>query len=135
MPLQNDIAARLLNFLKSNKQEGILFDSAARTTTQTSDGVSINSGNGVVVVLDVTAGTSLSLVTTIERKDPASGKYVTILASTAVTGASTNTYKVFPGATAATNLTVNDCLTGTFRVVVTAGNANSATYSVGYSIV
>lgn len=135
MALQNEIASRLYKFLTNLKQEGILFASAARTTTQTSTDVTVTSGKGVVVTLDVTAGTSLSLVTTIQRKDPASGKYVTILTSAAVTGVSTNTYKVHPGITAVANLTVNDCLTGTFRVVVTSGNANEATYSVGYSIV
>jgi len=133
--LQNEIAAKLCLFLKNLKQEGVLFESAAKTTTQTSVDVSVVSGSGVVVVVDVTAGTSLSLVTTIQRKDPASGKYVTIFTSAAVTGVSTNTYKVHPGITAVANLTVNDCLTGTFRVVVTAGNTNSATYTVGYSIV
>lgn len=116
------------------KKEGVVFPSAARTTTQTSDDISATAGQGVVVVFDVTAGSTLSLVLTIQRKDVASGKYVTLLTGAAVTGVSTNTYKVYPGLTAATNLTVNDIITGTFRVVVTAGNATSATYSVGYAI-
>ena len=133
--LQNDIAARLTKYFKDLKQEGVLFASAARTATVTSDDVSVVSGSGVVVVLDVTAGATLSLVTTIQRKDQASGKYVTVFTSAAVTGVSTNTYKIHPGITAVANLTVNDVLTGTFRVVVTHGNATSCTYTVGYSIV
>lgn len=133
--LQNDLAARLHGYLKNAKQEGVLLSSIARTATATSSDVSVVSGTGLVVVLDVTVGALLDLITTIQRKDIASGKYVTILTSAAVTGVSTNTYKVYPGIAAVANLTVNDVLTGTFRVVVTHGNATSCTYTVGYSIV
>lgn len=132
--LQNTIASMLHNFIRDYKKEGVVFPSAERTTTQTSSDISATAGQGVVVVFDVTAGSTLSLVLTIQRKDVASGKYVTVLTSATVTGVSTNTYKVYPGLTAATNLTVNDIITGTFRVVVTTGNATSATYSVGYAI-
>jgi len=86
-------------------------------------------------VLDVTAGSSLSLVLTLDGKDLNSGKFVNILTGAAVTGVSTNTYTVFPGATAVTNLTVNDIIARLFRIVVTAGNATSATYSLSYSLV
>jgi hypothetical protein len=133
--LQNTIAALLHNFIKDYKKEGTVFASAARTATVTSADITATAGQGVVVVLDVTAGSTLSLTVAIQRKDVASGKYVTVLTGAAVTGVSTNTYKVYPGLTAAANLTVNDVITGTFRVVVTHGNATSATYSVGYALV
>lgn len=132
--LQNTIAALLHNFIKDSKKEGVVFASGERTTTQTSSDITITNGTGLVVVLDVTAGATLSLTVDIQRKDVASGKYVTLLTSAAVTGVSTNTYKVGLGLTAATNLTVNDLVTGTFRVVVTHGNATATTYSVGYAI-
>ena len=129
------LSKKLIRLLNDTKKEGILFASAVRTTTQTSEGISAYNGVGVVVVLDVTNVNTSSLVLKIQRKDPASGKYIDVLTSGAVTTVSTNTYKVYPGLTAATNLTVNDIITGTFRVVVTHGNANNTTYSVGYSIV
>jgi len=131
----NDIAARMVKYYRDLKKEGTLLPSVARTATATSDDVTISSGTGVVITLDVTAGATLSLTTVIQRKDPASGKYVTLLTSAAVTGVSTNTYKVHPDLTAVTNLVANDVLTGTFRVVVTHGNATSCTYTVGYSVV
>lgn len=131
----NDLIARMTKFYRDLKQEGVLLPSIARTATTTSADVSVSSGTGLVVVLDVTAGSVLLLTLAIQRKDPASGKYVTILTSASVTGVSTNTYKVHPDLAAVANLTVNDVLAGTFRVVVTHGNATSCTYTVGYSIV
>lgn len=133
--IPNDLVQRAVKFFQETKKEGTIFPSAVRTTTQTSDDIVAYAGVGVVVNLDVTNVNTSSLVLKIQRKDPASGKYIDVLTSAAVTSISTNTYKVYPGLTAATNLTVNDVITGIFRVVVTHGNANNTTYSVGYSIV
>lgn len=81
-----------------------------------------------------TVGTG-SVTLDIQGKDPVSGKYYSILTGAAVTTNSTNVYKIHPGLTAAANAVANDMLPRTYRVVVTANNANSATYSVGAMLV
>jgi hypothetical protein len=105
--------------------------SLARTTTQTQADQANVGGRGIVVVLDMTAVGTGSVTLTIQGKDPASGKYYTLLAGAAVTTNSTNVYRVYPGLTAAANATASDVLPRTWRVLVTANNANSAVYSVG----
>jgi len=109
--------------------------SAARTTTQTSaDQVNYNA-RGIQLVLDMTSVGTGSVTVSINGKDAVSGKYYPILTGAAVTTNSTNVYRVYPGLTAAANATVSDFLPRTFQVVVTANNGNSATYSVGYSLI
>lgn len=121
-----------------NRQRGntdvTLLASAARTTTQTSaDQTNIN-GVRLKVILDATVIGTGSVTVTINGKDPASGKYYLILAGAAVVTNSTNVYTVSPGATATANVSANDFIPRTFQIVVTANNANTATYSVGYSL-
>lgn len=112
-----------------------LLSSASRTTNQTGADTTNYNHRGIHVVLDMTTVGTGSVTLTIEGKDEASGKYYTILAGAAVTTNSTNVYKVFPGATAAANAVANDVIPRTFRITVTANNANAATYSVGYSLI
>jgi len=133
--LQNDIAVKLNNWLKNRNESTTLLTSAVRTTTQTSADLSNKGALGIVVTLDVTNVNTSSIVLTIQRKDQASGKYVTILTGAAVTAISTNTYKVYPGLTAAANLTVSDLIGDTFKIVVTVGNANNTTYTLGYTLI
>ena len=110
--------------------------SSARTTTQTgSDITNYNGNSALIVVLDVTSAGTGSITLSIEGKDTASGKYYTILAGTAVTSNSTNRYRVSPTLTAAANSIAQDHLPRIFRITVTANNANSVTYSVGYNLV
>jgi hypothetical protein len=110
--------------------------SAARTTTQTGTDQTNNGYRGIKVVLDTTvnAGSAGSITLTIQGKDSASGKYYTLLAGAAVTTVTTNVYTVYPGLTASANVTANDVLPTTFRILVTANNANSVTYSVGQTL-
>ncbi len=89
----------------------------------------------LIVVLDMTSVGTGDVTVTIEGKDSASGKYYTILAGTNITSNSTNRYRVGPNLAAATNSVAQDYLPRVFRIVVTANNANSATYSVGYNLV
>lgn len=133
------VIARGSLFNESNwdKQRGntnlTVLSSAARTTTQTSaDQVNYNHTD-LVVVIDVTAVTSTpSLVVTINGKDALSGKYYTLLTSAAISTVSTVVLRVGSSfGAAAANLIAVDRLPRTWQVVVTAGNANSATYSVG----
>lgn len=105
--------------------------SSSRTTTQTSADQTNPYARGIAVVLDMTVVGTGSVTLAIQGKDPVSGKYVVLLTGAAVTTNSTNTYRIYPGLTAVANATVSDVLWRTWRVVVTANNANAATYSVG----
>lgn len=110
-----------------------LIASAAFTTTQTTADLANFAGSGIRVVLDVTVAGTGSVTLEIDAKDVASGKYVALLTGVAVTTISTNVYVIHPALTAATNAIAKDVLPHTWRVRVTANNANSVTYSVGAS--
>lgn len=115
-------------------REATLLASAARTTTQTGSDIQNPLGNALVVVLDMTTVGTGSVTVTIEGKDTASGKYYTLLTGAAVTTNSTNRYRVGPTLAASANAIAQDYLPPVFRITVTANNANTATYSVGYAI-
>ena len=113
-----------------------VFPSAARTTAVASMDIRNDEGTGLIVVIDATAkGTAPAVTFTIQGKNPVSGKYYNILASTAVSTVSTIVLRVHPELTAATNSIAKDMLPAVWRVDVTVGNADSLTYSVGASIV
>ena len=120
----------------NNGSDLTVFASGAQTATQT-QGDQTNSSNarGIKVVLDMTNVTSAPSVTLeIDGRDTTSGKYYSILTGAAVTTVSTNVYTIYPGLSAVANSTANDVLPHTWRVKVTANNANSGTYSVGASL-
>lgn len=100
---------------------------AASTGTTGAD-MDGGSGSGLLVFVDITAitGTTPTLTVTIEGKDKVSGKYYTILASAALNATGTTVLRVFPGLTAAANLTVNDTLPPDFRVRTTIGGTTPA---------
>ena len=114
--------------------DNVLFpaQAVATATVNGTDQTNYNS-RGVTVVLVTTVIGTGSITLTIQGKDPASGTYYTLLAGAAVVTNTTNRYTVFPGATAAANVSVNDALPYQWRVIVTANNANAATYTVGIS--
>jgi len=116
-----------------------VFGSTARAVAQTYNSPDIandEGGTGLVLVIDVTAATSSpSVVFTIQGKDPASGKYYTILASSAITGTGTTVLRVHPDLTAAANSVAKDMLPAVWRVSAAHGNTNSITYTVGASMV
>jgi hypothetical protein len=117
-------------------EEITLLASAARTTTQTSaDIVNYNGNSALIVVLDMTTVGTASVTVSIDGKDTVSGKYYNILTGAAIITNSTNRYKVGPNIAAVANSIAQDYLPRIFRIVVTANNANSGTYSVGYCLV
>lgn len=119
-----------------NNVEGTALASAARTTSTQSADLTNYNGRGVRVWLDVTAITATPSITlAIEGKDPASGKYKTMLTGAAVTTVSTNEYVVYPGVTETANVDASTPLPRTWRVNVTHGDADSITYSVGYCLI
>jgi len=117
-------------------EEGVLYASAARTTAQTGTTM-VNPGfTGVIVTVDITAiVTSPSNTFTIKGYDVASGKWTAILTGAAKTGTGTTVMTILPSATASANVTINAGLPAQWRVDVAVGNANSMTYSVGYSYI
>lgn len=108
-------------------------NTAAATTTQTSADFQNPVAAGVKVVIDLTvnAGGLGSITATIQGKDPLSGKYYTVLASAALTGVATTVLTVYPGIAVSANVSASDVLPRTWRVLVTANNANPVTYTVG----
>jgi hypothetical protein len=112
----------------------ILLASAARTTTQTSADITLYNEQSIDVILDMTVVGTGSVTVTINGKDPASGKYYALLAGAAVITNVTNVYRVGRGLLAAANAVANFSLPRTIQIVVTANNANSAVYSVGYNL-
>lgn len=117
----------------ANQPENITFlASAARTTTQT-QADQVNRGHsGIKFVVDTTAFGTGSVTVTLQGLDPTSGKYYTILASAAIVATGTIVYTVYPGAVVSANVSANDQLPATWRLLATANNANTQTYSVGY---
>jgi len=122
-----------------NNVDVTLLASAARTTTQTSADIVAYNCQAIILTLDVTAtGGTISLTPTINYKDPASGKYIQLLAGTTVAATGTTTYVIDPRLVSGTppwTKTVPSALGRIFQVVITVGNANSQTYSVGYTLV
>ena len=123
------------DFQRNNLDNITLLASAARTTTQTVADQTNYNARGIIVVLDMTVVGTGSVTLEIDAKDPVSGKYYAVLTGAAVTTNSTNVYTVYPGNTVTANVSASTVLPRTWRVKVTANNANSATYSVGAMLI
>lgn len=120
----------------ANNEARSLLASAARTATVATSDQSNTQHRGVVVIIDATAASATpSVVATIQGKDEISGVYYAILASAAITGTGTTVLRVFPGATAATNVTANDVLPSTWRVNLVHADTDSITYTVAAQLI
>lgn len=119
-----------------SSREVTVYPSAARTATPTPTTVGCGYARGVQVVVDLTAfTTAASLTVTIDVQDVTSGKWINVLTSAVLSAVATTVLRVYPGLTAAANLTVSDVLTENMRITVTHGNANSTTYSVSAHLI
>ncbi len=119
--------------MASNKNVTLLA-SAARTANTNSADQDNTRYRGVVVSIDATASSATpSVVFTLQGKD-ANGKYYTLLASVAVTGTGTTQLTVYPGVTASANVSASTVLPRTWRVLATAGDSDSLTYSVAATL-
>lgn len=109
--------------------------SAAFTTTQTqADQINYAGYRGIRVVVDTTVFGTGSVTVQVQAKDLTSGKYHTLLTGAAIVSAVTNVYTIFPGATVTANVSANTQLSPVWRILATANNANSQSYSIGYEL-
>jgi hypothetical protein len=93
---------------------------------------------GIHLVIDITAltGTGPTCTVTVYGFDPVSGKEYVILASTALAAVATTVLKIYPGLTAAANLTANDVLPMHWRVkAVVAGTSPAVTAKISASAI
>lgn len=76
---------------------------------------------GALLFVNITAisGTTPTLTVTVEGKG--AGQYYTILQSAALSAAGLTVLRIYPGLTAAANLTANDILPASYRVTTTIG--------------
>lgn len=123
-----------------NNMDGTALASAARTGTANSSDLVNYNARGVQIMLNVTSAGTGSIQANVQGKDPVSAGYYKLAADpTAVTTAALFVYEFYPGASTAgaggVTARVAASLPRTFRVIVTHGNANSITYSVGYSLI
>lgn len=93
---------------------------------------------GLQLVIDITAitGTTPTLVVTIQGKDPASGKYFTILASASLNATGTTVLTVYPGSATTANVSSAMPLPRTWRVSWTiTGTTPAVTATIGASLI
>jgi hypothetical protein len=91
-------------------------------------------GKYLQMTVDITAITATGTVTvTIFGFDPVSGKFYTILASTALGAVATTVLRVGPALTAAANLVANDFMPFQWACQVVVGTAQPMTFSIGAS--
>jgi len=120
----------------SSNLELTVLASAARTASVNSSDLSNFNCRGVHIIIDVTADpAAASLTFTLQGKDAVSGKYYTLLTSAAIAAVGTTVLAVYPGITAAANVSAANILPKTWRVSVTAADTDSITYSVGAVLV
>lgn len=96
------------------------------------------SSRAAQVVIDITSitGTTPTATFTVQGKDEASGKYYTLLATTALNAVATTVLKIGPGLTAAANSVANDVMPRTFRVICTTGGTiTDLDCTVGVSLI
>lgn len=117
---------------------GVIAASAARTATMTGATMTNPGHTGVIVVIKTTAHASTPAATAvIQGYDPGSASWYDILTSIATLGNSeaTTILTVLPCATAEANVTINKGIPAQWRVVFTPTDADSCTYSIGYSYI
>lgn len=112
-----------------------LLASAARTITTNSPDQANYNARGLKLVFNMSNVGTGSVTVKIQGKDSISGTYYDLLTGAAVITNVLNVYTMYPGMTAVANVSSNDILPRVWRIVATANNANSATYSVSASVI
>lgn len=120
---------------RRGKDRDTVLSSAARTATDTSGAFANHEHLGVLLSVLVTAGSTLSLTPKVQYSPDAGTTWIDyFVVAAALTATGNVSYLLYPGVLAtadgAVTESVNLPLPRLWRVVVTHGNANSATYSV-----
>lgn len=115
--------------------EAVILASGARTTTQTLGPYANPDDRGdivaIEVVLDLTAfTTAASLTLSIEEYNEGAGAFRQVVAAAALVATGVKRLRYGPSYPAVANVSETGNVGRQYRVVVTAGNANSHTYSV-----
>lgn len=115
----------------------LLYESAARVGTPTAVVQSSlrgeRGGHFIIVVSAITA--TPSIVPTIEAYNDITDTWYVLLTGAAITATGTTILKVYPGITAVANASSSDILPQTWRVLMTHGDADSATYTVSANLI
>lgn len=132
--------ANTISILPADTAGFQVLPSAARTTTpDTQEFEIVGRGyqyTGLHLIIDVTAVTATpALTVTVDGIDRFSGKAYNLITSTVIATAVVTALKIAPGITPAANLAVAMNLPPIFRVTVSHGDADSATYSVAGMLV
>lgn len=125
---QNSIAD--ISSTDGNPIQKVLLPSAARTTTQTikvSTPLGLRCGHIIINASSYTAG---SLTPKIQGFDAGANEYYDILTGSAITSIGRTVLKICPGITPIANSSSSDMLPLNWQLVLTAGTADSITYSV-----
>ena len=120
---------RTIDQNRNNNDSITIINASNVTTTQTSSQINYNHRGCIVVLQTTNIGTG-SITLSINGMEPLSNYVWTILSGTAVTTNTTVLYKVHPNLPASANSVAQDILPRSWQVVVTANNANIATYAV-----
>lgn len=93
------------------------------TSSQNGPDIPNYEGDGLLAVIDITTltGSAPTALFTIEGKDPVSGKYFTLLATTALNATATTILQLGRGILAAANVAANVNLPSVLRCRVTTG--------------
>jgi hypothetical protein len=117
-----------------NNTDVTLLASSSRTTTQTSASIPVYNAQGITVWMNTTSvGTSSNTLSVVEV-DPVSAVTSTLLASAAISGNGMTRLHIYPGVTVAANASASVRIPRNIQIIVTAGNGNASTYSVGYGL-
>lgn len=117
-----------------NKQL-VVFPSVSRTASPNADQQANRFYRGVDIIIDITAVPGGDTVTfNVEGLDPASGKWYSILSSTALVGIGTTVLRIYPSLTAAANATANSVLPCAWRVRPSHSGSGAFVYSVGANL-
>ena len=114
------------------KAEIVVASSSARTTTFTSDDYTVPYGKTLTVIITITTGSATPSVTPSIRGVTPTGTVYTVLTGAAITSTSAATVvlRVGDGVAEVTNLGTGIPLPATWRIVMTAGDSDSLTYSI-----
>ena len=113
-----------------HQDTNVLLNGVGATVSQNTFDLTNANCRGIKVFVNTTAIGTGSITVSVQGKDPVSGNYFTLLASAAITTNVFNVYNVYPGFTVTANVSANDVLPRVWRVLVTANNANPASYTV-----